>query len=66
MANTDQPSLPSAEELKKLKRKRGTHRGHTARFMNAIKTFDDSHDIEELEHYMDLHQAVLQNSIVLD
>jgi hypothetical protein len=53
MANTGQPSLPTVEELKKLKRKRATQRGHATRFMNAINTFDESHDVEELEHYKD-------------
>jgi transcription termination factor NusB len=33
--------------------------------MNAINTFDDSTDIEELEHYKDRLQEVLQKLILL-
>jgi hypothetical protein len=40
-------------------------RAHATRFMNTIKTFSGSSDIEELEHYGDCLQ-VLQNLIVLD
>ena len=66
MANTDQPSSSTIEKLKKMKRQRATQRGHASRFMNAINTFGDSTDIEELEHYRDRLQEVLQNLIVFD
>ena len=54
------------EKLKKLKCKRATQRANATHFMNATYTFDDSKDIEELEHYRDRLQEVLQNLIVLD
>jgi len=51
MADKDQSSLPTVEKLKKKpKGKRATQRAHATRFMNTINTFDDSTDIEELEH----------------
>jgi hypothetical protein len=52
--------------VKKPKPKRATQRAHATRFMKAINTFDDSTDIEKLEHYRDRIQEVLQNSIVLE
>ena len=66
MANSDQPSSPTVEQLKKLKRKRATQRGHATRFMNAINNFGDSTDFEELEHCKDRLQEILQNLIALD
>ena len=50
MANKDQTSLQTVEKLQKLKCKRATQRAHAMRFMNAINKFEDSTDIEELEH----------------
>ena len=67
MANKDQTSLQTVEKLQKLKRKRATQRAYATRFMNAINcTFDDSTDIEEVEHYRDHLQEALQNLILLD
>ena len=66
MANSDQPSSPTVEQLKKLKPKRATQRGHATRFMNAINAFGLSTDIEELEHCKDRLQEILQNLIALD
>ena len=66
MANTDQPSSPTVEQLKKLKRKRATQRGHATRFINAINNFGDSTDFEELEHCKDRLQEILQILIALD
>ena len=63
MVDIDQSSLPTVD---KLKRKRATQRAHATRFMNAINTFDDSTDIEELEQYRDRLPEVLQNLIVLE
>ena len=54
------------KKLKKLMRKRSTQGAHDTRFMNTINTFNGSMDIEELEHYMNRFQEVLQNLIVLD
>jgi len=66
MANKDQTSLQTVEKLQKLKRERATQCVHATRFMNAINTFDDSTDIEKLEHYRDRLQEALQNLILLD
>ena len=66
MANKDQTSLQTVEKLQKLKRERATQRAHATRLMIAINTFDDSTDIEELEHYRDRLQEALQNLISLD
>ena len=66
MATKDQTSLQTLEKLQKLKSKRATQRAHATRFMNAINTFDDSTEIEELEHYRDRLQDALQNLILLD
>jgi hypothetical protein len=66
MSDTDQPSSPTVEKLKKLKRKRATQRGHATRFMNAINTLDYSTDLGELEHCKDRLQEILQNLIALD
>jgi hypothetical protein len=60
MANTNQPSSPTVEQLKKLKQ-RATLRGHATRFMNAINNFGDSTDFEELEHFKDRLQEIPQN-----
>ena len=49
-----------------MKCKRATQRANATRFRNATNTFDDSTDVEELEHYRDRLQEVLQNVIVLD
>jgi hypothetical protein len=66
MATKDQTSLQTLEKLQKLKSKRATQSAHATRFMNAINTFDDSTEIEELEHYRDRLQDALQNLILLD
>jgi hypothetical protein len=66
MADKNQTSLPTVEKLKKLKLKRATQRAHATRFMNAINTFNDSTDIEELEQYRDRLQEVVQILIALD
>ena len=58
--------MPTVEKLKNLKRKRATQRAHATRFMNAINTFNDSTDIEELERCKDRLQEVLQILIELD
>ena len=66
MADDDQTSSPTVEKLKKLKRKRTTQRAHATRFMSVINAFDDSTNIEEIEHYRDHLQEILQNLITLD
>jgi hypothetical protein len=47
----------------KLKRKRATQRAHATRFKNTINTFHGSTDIEELKHYRDRLQEILQSLI---
>ena len=66
MADKVQARLPTVKKFKKMKSKRATHRAHATRFMNAINTFNGSTDIEELEHYRDRNEEVLQILIALD
>jgi hypothetical protein len=54
------------QTVEKLKRKCATQRAHATRFMNTINTFDGSTDIEELEHYRDRLQEILQSLIAPD
>ena len=66
MANNDQTTLPTVEKLKKQKRKRATQRAHATHFIYTFNIFSGSSDTEDLEHYRDRFQEVLQNWIVLD
>jgi len=63
MADDDQTSSLTVE---KLKRKRATQCTHATRFMSTINAFDDSTNFEEIEHYRDRFQEILQNLITLD
>ena len=66
MADKDQRNMPTVEKLKKQKRKRATQCAPATLFMNKINAFNCCTEIEELEHYRDRLQEVLQNLIVLN
>lgn len=61
MANNDRTTLPTVEKLKKQKRKRATQRAHATHFIYTFNIFSGSSDTEDLEHYRDRFQEVLQN-----
>jgi hypothetical protein len=75
MADEDQPSLPTADtldgtptaqQLKKLKRRRATQRAHATRFISAINAFTNSTEVEEIEHNRDRLRETLQTLTELD